>query len=68
MRKQRNEEETENDIFEGTENDYCESVVMKKTNVTIKADLDGDDVTLACGDSDDCGVMAESAKINKSPF
>ena len=55
-------------MFEGTENDYCESVVMKKTNVTIKADLDGDDVTLACGDSDDSGVMAESAKINKSPF
>ena len=64
METLRNQKSEENKIFEDTKNEfYNEHDIEYFENMQVILD---DDVTLACGDSDDSGVVAEWGRLNKS--
>ena len=64
MRNHRSEEESENDIYEDKMSGYYDRGAVKNS-VTIRVTVE-DDVSLACGVSDDSGVVAEIMKLNTS--
>ena len=67
MRNQRSEEEIKNDIYEDKMSGYYDRGAVKNSvTIRVTVDNDDDDVSLACGVSDDSGVVAEITKINTS--
>lgn len=65
LRQQRIEEYAEEDIFEDQMESYSEIVAMK-ASVILKAAPDTNNVTLACNDSDDSGVVMRCSQDNTS--
>ena len=64
METLKNQQIEENKIIEDTKNEYYIEHDIEYFE-TMRVILD-DDVTLACGDSDDSGVVAEWGSLNKS--
>ena len=64
METLKNQQIEENKIIEDTKNEYYIEHDIEYFK-TMGATLD-DDVTLACGDSDDSGVVEEWGRLNKS--
>ena len=64
MKNHRNDEESENDIYEDKMSGYYDRGEVKNSvTIRVTVDDDEDDVSLACGVSDDSGVVAEIMKL-----